>query len=174
MFDRKKQLPAFDDFEKEIGYEPSIYEDLVVEVACERVRMDLTQRQLADVLGTTQSVISRFENLGRKPSLDFLGRIATALGHKLCVTIFGEYNHLLTAEQRESVDNIAETRGESKQEIIDRLFSSSLKHLEERIKWTKIENIETNLIKFPDSEETELILANDFDKRNPFAEIGVG
>ena len=147
---------------------------MVVEVACERVRRDQTQQQLADLLGTTQSVISRFENLGRKPSIDFLGRIASALGHKLCVTIFGEYCHLLTAEQRDSVERIADVRGESESNVLDRLFSSSLRHLEERIKWTKIENVETNLIKYPDSEETELVLADDFDKRNPLSEIGVG
>ena len=174
MSDRDRPFQTLDDFEKEINYERSIYEDLVVEVACERVNMGLTQQQLADALGTTQSVISRFENLGRNPSLDFLNRVASALGHKLCVTIFGEYCHLLTAEQRESVERIAETRDESKQEIIDRLFSSSLRHLEKCIKWTKIENVETNLIEFPDSEETKLVLANDFDKRNPLAEIGVG
>ena len=139
MSDRDRSFQTLDDFEKEIGYERSIYEDLVVEVACERARIGLTQQQLADALGTTQSVISRFENLGRKPSLDFLDRVASALGHRLGVTIFGEYCHLLTAKQRESVDSIADTQGESKQEIIDRLFSSSLKHLEERIKWTKIE-----------------------------------
>lgn len=45
-----------------------------------RTSAGLTQRQLADRMGTTQSVISRLEQAGRLPSLQMLGRIAVATG----------------------------------------------------------------------------------------------
>lgn len=45
-----------------------------------RASAGLTQRQLADRMGTTQSVISRLEQAGRLPTLEMLGRIAAATG----------------------------------------------------------------------------------------------
>jgi ribosome-binding protein aMBF1 (putative translation factor) len=43
-----------------------------------RTGAGLTQRQLADRMGTTQSVISRLEQAGRLPTLDLLARVAAA------------------------------------------------------------------------------------------------
>jgi transcriptional regulator with XRE-family HTH domain len=43
----------------------------------------LTQRQPADRMGTTQSVISRLELAGWLPTLDLLARVATATGSDL-------------------------------------------------------------------------------------------
>lgn len=43
-----------------------------------RTGAGLTQQQLADRMGTTQSVISRLEQAGRLPTLDLLARVATA------------------------------------------------------------------------------------------------
>ena len=48
-----------------------------------RTSAGLTQRQLADRMGTTQSVISRLEQAGRLPTLDLLARAATATGSDL-------------------------------------------------------------------------------------------
>ena len=48
-----------------------------------RTTAGLTQRQLAERMGTTQSVISRLEQAGRLPTLDLLARIATATGSDL-------------------------------------------------------------------------------------------
>lgn len=45
-----------------------------------RTSAGLTQRQLANRMGTTQSVISRLEQAGRLPTLEMLGRIASATG----------------------------------------------------------------------------------------------
>lgn len=48
-----------------------------------RTGAGLTQRQLADRMGTTQSVISRLEQAGRLPTLEMLSRIAAATGADL-------------------------------------------------------------------------------------------
>jgi ribosome-binding protein aMBF1 (putative translation factor) len=48
-----------------------------------RTSAGLTQRQLADRMGSTQSVISRLEQAGRLPTLELLARVATATGSDL-------------------------------------------------------------------------------------------
>ena len=58
-----------------------------------RLRAHLTQSQLADLIGTSQTVIGRLEsgNDVRIPSLDLLQRIAQALHARLLVTFeFGK------------------------------------------------------------------------------------
>lgn len=46
----------------------------------ERLRKDITQDQLADMIDSTNVVISRIENSERTCSLDYMVRIANALG----------------------------------------------------------------------------------------------
>jgi ribosome-binding protein aMBF1 (putative translation factor) len=47
----------------------------------------VSQRQLAERMGTTQSVIARLEAGGTKPSLSTLERVANALGASLRVSL---------------------------------------------------------------------------------------
>lgn len=47
----------------------------------------LTQKELAKRMGTKQSVISRFESGRTNPTLDFLYRLAEALGAELKITV---------------------------------------------------------------------------------------
>ena|SRR3990167_2792612 len=47
----------------------------------------LTQKELARRMGTKQSVISRFESGRSNPTLDFLYRLADALGAELKITV---------------------------------------------------------------------------------------
>jgi transcriptional regulator with XRE-family HTH domain len=48
-------------------------------VAERRAERGLSQRELAELVGTTQSAIARLENGGRPPRIDTLLRIADAL-----------------------------------------------------------------------------------------------
>lgn len=50
-----------------------------------RINKGLTQKELAQKLGTKQSAIARFETGNINPSLGFLEKIATVLGYKLTV-----------------------------------------------------------------------------------------
>ena len=52
-----------------------------------RVAMGLSQRELAELCGTTQSAIARLERGGRPPRIDTLLRIADALQCDLVVEL---------------------------------------------------------------------------------------
>lgn len=56
-------------------------------VAERRGAMGLSQRQLAELVGTTQSAIARLERGGRPPRIDTLLRIADALDCDLVVEL---------------------------------------------------------------------------------------
>jgi ribosome-binding protein aMBF1 (putative translation factor) len=70
-----------------------IYDDLQVEyqimsdVVRLRCKKKMTQKQLAKKMGTTQSALSRFEMGNINPSLNFLKKVAKALGTKLVVRL---------------------------------------------------------------------------------------
>jgi predicted transcriptional regulator len=57
------------------------------EVAERRVGRGLSQRELAELCGTTQSAIARLERGGRPPRIDTLLRIAEALDCDLVVEL---------------------------------------------------------------------------------------
>jgi predicted transcriptional regulator len=56
-------------------------------VASRRTQMNLSQRELAELCGTTQSAIARLERGGRPPRIDTLLRIAEALDCELLVDL---------------------------------------------------------------------------------------
>jgi predicted transcriptional regulator len=56
-------------------------------VAGRRLEMNLSQRELAELCGTTQSAIARLERGGRPPRIDTLLRIAEALDCDLRVEL---------------------------------------------------------------------------------------
>jgi transcriptional regulator with XRE-family HTH domain len=60
---------------------------LAVQVEAERVRRGLTQAELAELCGTTQSAVARLERGTRPPRLDTLLRFANALDCELDVRL---------------------------------------------------------------------------------------
>jgi transcriptional regulator with XRE-family HTH domain len=68
--------------EPEEGWFFSLIADQVIE---QRRARNLSQQELADLTGTTQSAIARFERGGRPPRVDTLLRIAEALDCELVV-----------------------------------------------------------------------------------------
>lgn len=61
--------------------------DLARSLIKRRLELGLTQRQVAERVGTTQSVISRLENMSVLPSLSFLKEVAGALECDLSVSL---------------------------------------------------------------------------------------
>lgn len=70
---------------KDIRDEP-LYASVVAQVVARRAELGLSQRELADLCGTTQSAIARFESATRPPKLDTLAAVAEALDCTLEVT----------------------------------------------------------------------------------------
>jgi ribosome-binding protein aMBF1 (putative translation factor) len=81
----KKMYPVSAEYRK--GYdsmdaECSLYEELI------RMRKEkkITQKELAEKLGTFQSSVARFESGTYSPSFDFVSKLAGALGLRLRLT----------------------------------------------------------------------------------------
>lgn len=64
----------------------AFYADLVRQVVRRREALGLSQRELAELCGTTQSAIARFESGRRPPKVDTLLGVAEALDCVLEVT----------------------------------------------------------------------------------------
>ena len=52
-----------------------------------RIKYDLTQKQFAEKIGTTQAVVSRIENGNVNIGIDFLERVAKAFGKQVEVRL---------------------------------------------------------------------------------------
>jgi predicted transcriptional regulator len=63
------------------------FADIADKVAARRLDKNLSQRELAERCGTTQSAIARLERGGRPPRIDTLLRIAEALECELVVDL---------------------------------------------------------------------------------------
>lgn len=67
----------------ELGPEFIVIEKLIDK----RIKQGMTQTQLAELVGTKQTAISRFESGTYNPSMSFLFKVADALGTKLTVNV---------------------------------------------------------------------------------------
>jgi predicted transcriptional regulator len=63
------------------------FANIAGKVAGRRVAMNMSQRELAELCGTTQSAIARLERGGRPPRIDTLLRLAEALECELVVDL---------------------------------------------------------------------------------------
>ena len=61
------------------------FANIADKVSEQRLARNLSQRELAELCGTTQSAIARFERGGRPPRIDTLLRMANALDCELIV-----------------------------------------------------------------------------------------
>jgi transcriptional regulator with XRE-family HTH domain len=64
-----------------------LFAAIAEQVADRRRALGLSQRELAELTGTTQSAIARLESGGRPPRIDTLMRIANALDCELRVEL---------------------------------------------------------------------------------------
>jgi transcriptional regulator with XRE-family HTH domain len=84
--------------------------DVAVQALRLRLEAGMTQAQLAEKMGTKQSVISRFERGESSPSTRFLQRLARALGTELRVSL-GRLTSVPEAPTAVGEDLIRATRG---------------------------------------------------------------
>jgi transcriptional regulator with XRE-family HTH domain len=69
------------------GEEQELFARIAAEVAKRRQEWSLSQRELAELCGTTQSAIARLERGSRPPRIDTLWRIANVLDCDLRVEL---------------------------------------------------------------------------------------
>lgn len=81
----KKLLLDDCEIESEYNELSPIYE-LKKEIIRLRIEKGLSQKDLAALMGTKQSAISRLENGSYNPSVEFLNRIAHTLGKELHIS----------------------------------------------------------------------------------------
>lgn len=60
---------------------------IISELIAARLKKGITQRQLADKIGTKQSAIARLEAGNVNPSIGFLNKAASVMGYKLKVSL---------------------------------------------------------------------------------------
>ncbi|HKL75332.1 MAG: helix-turn-helix transcriptional regulator [Halanaerobiales bacterium] len=78
----KKTLMQNPDVKKEYNDLDVMYE-IKKQIIKYRIENNLSQKELAEKIGTKQSAISRLENDDYNPSIEFLDKVANALGKKL-------------------------------------------------------------------------------------------
>lgn len=81
------ELAAADEEYRRLEEEYGEIHDVARQVVHFRTLNRLTQRQLADLVGTSYSQIARLESGLHKPSVDTLQRVARALGKRLRITL---------------------------------------------------------------------------------------
>ncbi len=86
----------FDEYKSELLKNPEVkaeYEalapeyELMRQIINARIEQNMTQKQLAEKIGTKQSSIARLESGNYNPSYQFLQKIANALGKRLMVSL---------------------------------------------------------------------------------------
>jgi transcriptional regulator with XRE-family HTH domain len=103
---------------------------IIMESMETRHKYNLSQQDLAKIMKTRQSVISRFENLGRVPSYDFIARMSIALGHKPGLTLYGDYMATVPVEKHELVMKKATEKGMSTQEYVLTILKEAMQRAE--------------------------------------------
>lgn len=86
----------------------------------------MSQTDLANKMKTTQSVISRFENMGRLPSYDFVARLSISLGHAPGMTLFGDYMAVAPLEKQPLIKTIADEKNISTGKFIQNLLDQAI------------------------------------------------
>jgi transcriptional regulator with XRE-family HTH domain len=100
--------------------------ELIVESVEARSAKGLSQQALAERMDTRQSVISRFENMGRVPSYDFIARMALALGHAPGITLYGEYMAVAPASKHTLVASMAAMNGISTKRFLEEILNKAI------------------------------------------------
>ncbi|MDO8429610.1 MAG: helix-turn-helix transcriptional regulator [Candidatus Daviesbacteria bacterium] len=84
--DVKKELLQDPEFKKEYDSMELEY-SIIAQVIQKRLDKGLTQKELAEKVGTKQSAIARLEGGNSNPSVAFLKKVSEALGSKLQISL---------------------------------------------------------------------------------------
>lgn len=94
--DNKINLVPFSEFKKRALKDPEIkaeYDrlgpeyEIIEAIIRKRIEIGMTQKQMAEKMGTKQSALSRLESGNYNPSLAFLKKVASALGARVHISL---------------------------------------------------------------------------------------
>jgi transcriptional regulator with XRE-family HTH domain len=88
-YERAGKKPPLDRVRRRLAHADQgwFFAAIAEQVAERRAELGISQKQLAELCGTTQSAIARLESGGRPPRIDTLLRIAEALDCELVVEL---------------------------------------------------------------------------------------
>ncbi|MEK7518183.1 MAG: helix-turn-helix domain-containing protein [Patescibacteria group bacterium] len=87
-------MSKWEDLEKELLSDPKVKKEydrlapryaVISELISARLKKRMTQKDIAEKLGTKQSAIARLESGNVNPTLEFLQKIAQVMGYKLSI-----------------------------------------------------------------------------------------
>lgn len=109
------------DFEKQY-HRAAAFDRLADELLLLRKKRGITQKELAEKMGTTQAVVSRLENASVKPSMETIIKIAEALGAAVDVLLIPfeetkkESEQILPQKQQNALQGIIYFHAEQPEE----------------------------------------------------------
>lgn len=86
----------------------------------------LTQRDVAIQMKTTQSAISRIENLKSNPSYDVLRKLSDVVGGKLFITPMGDMTVTVPLDLQKKILKISENKDMSTSDLLKSLIRDSI------------------------------------------------
>ena len=87
-------MSRWEDLEKELLVDPAVKKEydrlapryaVISQLISARIKQKMTQKEVAEKIGTKQSAIARLESGNTNPSLEFLQKIAQVMGYKLTI-----------------------------------------------------------------------------------------
>jgi transcriptional regulator with XRE-family HTH domain len=87
---------------------------------------NMSQTDLAIAMNTKQSVISRFENMGRLPNYDFIARLSLALNHSPGMTLYGDYMAVVPLEKQSFIKELADKENISTKKYVQAILDQGI------------------------------------------------
>lgn len=106
----------------------------------------ISQSELAERMKTTQSVISRFENMGgsRLPSYGFIARLSQAFGHEAGMTLYGDFMAVVPSKRQAFITQIAKQRNLPARVLVEQLLEQAINWLEVSPQFSRNMELSTN------------------------------
>jgi transcriptional regulator with XRE-family HTH domain len=99
---------------------------IIIESVELRDSKEMSQTDLANIMKTRQSVISRFENMGRLPNYDFIARLSLALGHSPGITLYGDYMAIVPLEKQHIIKQLANNENITTSKFVQDILNQSI------------------------------------------------
>lgn len=97
-----------------------------------KAKKGLTQKDIANACGTTQSAISRLERMRGKPAYELLRKLSAAVGGELYLSPLADVSVTLPVDLQDKARSIAEKQGLKTQDLLENLLREGIINAEYR------------------------------------------